>query len=78
MATAIAIGFGNVDSKGDSDGTGDGNGNGNCNGNVHGNSDNDKGRAASSCAGNVQHCGRGNTLPPPPIRSTKQDDIYET
>ncbi len=24
------------------------------------------GRVASSCTGNVQHCGRGNTLPPPP------------
>ncbi len=29
------------------------------------NGNNDKGRVASSCAGNVQHCGRGNTLPPP-------------
>ncbi len=41
-------------------------GNGNRNGNSHGKGDNDKGRVASSCAGNVQCCGRGDTLPPPP------------
>jgi hypothetical protein len=53
-------------------GNGDGNGvskdnrddNGNCNGNGLGEGKDDKGRVASSCAGNVQHYGRGNTLPP--------------
>jgi hypothetical protein len=36
-----------------------------CNGNGHGKGNNDEGRIASSCAGNVQHYGRGDTLPPP-------------
>ncbi len=48
---------------------GNGNGNGDgvgCNGDGHGEGDDDKGRVASSYAGNVQHYGRGNTLPPPP------------
>ncbi len=62
MATTTAMGDGNEDR--DSDGNRDGNGN--CNGNGQGKGDNDKGRVASSCAGNVQHCGRGDTLSPPP------------
>ncbi len=33
--------------------------------------DNDKERVTSSCAGNVQHCGRGDTLPPPPWTQRK-------
>ncbi len=56
MVTATATSYGNVDN---------GDGNSNHNGNGHGNGNNDKGRIASSCAGSVQHCGRGNTLPPP-------------
>jgi hypothetical protein len=81
MATAMAMGDGNGDSVGESNGNGNGNGNsnrdgdgdgiGNCNDNGHGDGNNDKGRVASSCASNVHHCGRGNTLPPPPwIQST--------
>jgi hypothetical protein len=70
-ATAMAIGYGNVNSNGNGDGDGNGNGNGDCNGNVHGNGNNDKGRVASSCAGNAQHCGRGNTLPPLPWTQRK-------
>jgi hypothetical protein len=67
----MAIGYGNVDSNGNGNGDGDGDGNGDCNVNVHGNGDNDKGRVASSCAGSVQHCDRGNTLPPPPWTQRK-------
>ncbi len=59
------IGYGNVASNGNSDGDRD------CNGKGHGNGDNDKGRVASSCAKNVQRCGRGNTLPPPPRTQRK-------
>jgi hypothetical protein len=62
--TATAMGSGNGDVNGVGDGDGDGNGN--CNGDGHGKGDNDKGRVASSCAGDVQHCIRSNTLPPPP------------
>ncbi len=56
-------------SNGDGDGVGDdnGDGNGDRNGNGHGKGDDDEGRVASSCAGNVQRYGRGNTLPPPPM-----------
>ncbi len=36
-----------------------------------GEGDDDKGRVASSCAGNVQCYGRGNTLPPPPWTQKK-------
>jgi hypothetical protein len=78
---AMAIGYGNIDSNGDGDsngngngngnGDGDGDGNGNHNGNGDGNGNNDKGRVASSCADNVQCCGRGNTLPPPPWTQRK-------
>jgi hypothetical protein len=68
-----AMGNGDCESDGDRNGNGYGNevGNGNgdddgdCNGNSHGDNNNDKGRVASSCAGNVLRCGRGNTLPPP-------------
>ncbi len=75
MATATAMadgggdGDGNVDSNSDGDGIGDSVDN--CNGNSHSDGDNDKGRVASSCAGDVQGCGRGNTLPPPPWTQTK-------
>jgi hypothetical protein len=62
MATAMGNGNGDGDGVGDNNGDGDGD----CNGDGHGKSDNDKGRVASSCAGDVQRYGRGNTLPPPP------------
>ncbi len=67
-ATATAIGVGNGDGNGNSigDDNGDGGGNSNQNGDGHSKGNNDKGRVASSCAGKVQRCGRGNTLPPPP------------
>jgi hypothetical protein len=71
MATVTVIGYNNVNSNGDGDGDGNGDSDGNRNGNVHGNGDNDKGRIASSCAGNVQRCGRGSTLPPPPWTQRK-------
>ncbi len=60
---AKAIGNGN----GNGDGVGDGNrdGNGDRNDDSHGEGDNDKGRVAPSCAGNVKRYGRGDTLPPP-------------
>jgi hypothetical protein len=67
----MAIGYNNVGSNSNGDSNGNGDSDGDCNGNVHGNGDNDKGRVASSCAGNVQHCGRGNTLPPPPWTQRK-------
>jgi hypothetical protein len=51
--------------NGDRDGDGDGNGHG------HGKGNNDKVRIASSRAGDVQCCGRGNTLPPPPWTQRK-------
>ncbi len=59
--------------NGDGDGVGDdnGDGNGNCNGDGHGEGDDDKGRVASSCAGNVQHYGRGDILPLPPWTQRK-------
>jgi hypothetical protein len=68
MAIANSIAMAMGDSDGDRDGVGNGNGdsNSNCNGIGHGKGTNDKGKVASSCAGNFQHCGRGNTLPPPP------------
>ncbi len=65
----MAIGYGNVNSNGN--GYGNSGGNGDCNGHGHGDGNNDKGRVASLCAGNVQHCGRGNTLPPPPWTQRK-------
>jgi hypothetical protein len=58
---ATVMGYGNGD--GDGVGNDDGDGVGNCNGNGHGKGDDDKGRVASSCAGNMQcYCG-GDTLP---------------
>ncbi len=70
--TTIAIADGNSNSNGDSNGNGNGVGNGDIegdgdrNGNGHSEGNHYKGRVASSCAGNVQHYGRGDTLPPPP------------
>ncbi len=64
-----AIGYGNFDRN--SNGNSDGDSNGDCNGNRHSNGDNDKGRVAFLCTSNVQHCGRGNTLPPPPWTKKK-------
>ncbi len=65
----MATGDGNVGSDGV--GNGDGDGNGDCNGDGHGKGDNDKRRVIFSCAGNVQHCGRGDTLPPLPWTQKK-------
>ncbi len=65
----MAMGYGNGDGDGVGNDDGDGNGNRNCNG--HGEGDDDKGRVASSCAGNVQCYGRGDTLPPPPWTQRK-------
>ncbi len=58
--------MGNGDGDGDGVGNGIGDGNGDCNGDGHSEGNNDEGRVASSCAGDVQRCGRGDTLPPPP------------
>ncbi len=60
--------MGDGDGNGDGDGVsnGDVDGDGDPNGNSHGQGNHFKGRVASSCAGGVQRCGRGNTLPPPP------------
>ncbi len=55
--------MGNGNGDGDGVVNNDGDGNGDRNGDGHGEGDNDKGRVASSCAGNVQRYGRGNTLP---------------
>jgi hypothetical protein len=63
------MGNGNGDGDGVSDDDGDGNGDGN--GDGHGKGDNDKGRVASSFAGDVQRYGRDNTLPPPPWTQRK-------
>jgi hypothetical protein len=49
----------------------DGDSNSGCNGDGHGKGDDDKGRIASSCAGDVQRYSRGNTLPPPPWTQRK-------
>ncbi len=69
MATAMDNGNGNSNSNGVVGGNVDRDGD--CNGDGHGNGNNDKGRVASSCAGNVQCSGRGNTLPPPPWTQRK-------
>jgi hypothetical protein len=61
----------NRDGNGDGDRDGNRDGNGDCNGDGHGKGNNDKRRVASSCASNVQHCGRGDTLPPPPWTQRK-------
>jgi hypothetical protein len=66
MAMAMVTAMGDSNGKGNEAGNGNGDGNGNHNGNSHGKGNNDKGRVASSCAGDVQLCGRGNMLPPPP------------
>ncbi len=81
MATATAMADGNSDgncngdggSDGDGNGVGDGDvdGDGNCNGDGHGEGNHYEGRVDSSCAGSVQRCGRGNTLPPPPWTQRK-------
>ncbi len=63
------MGNGNGDGDGVSDDDRDGDGN--RNGDGHGKGDDDKGRVASSCAGDVQHYGRGDTLPPPPWTQRK-------
>ncbi len=68
-ATAMAIGYGDINSNSNGDSNGDGDSN--CNGNGHSNGNNNEGRVASSCASDVQHCGRGNTLPPPPWTQRK-------
>ncbi len=59
--------------NGDGDGVGNDNrdGTGDHNGIGHGKGKDDKGRVISSCAGNVQRYGRGNTLPPPPWTQRK-------
>ncbi len=67
--TAMAMGGGNGNGNRVGDRVGDGNSN--HNGNGHGEGDNYKGRVASSCAGDVQRCDRGNTLPPPPWTQRK-------
>ncbi len=65
--------MGNGNGNGDGDGVSndDRDGDGNRNGDGHGKGDDDKGRVASSCAGNVQRYGRGDTLPPPPWTQRK-------
>jgi hypothetical protein len=67
----MAIGYGNVDSHSDGEGDGKGDSDGDYNGDGNGDGNNDKRRVASSCAGNVQCCGRGNTLPPTPWTQRK-------
>ncbi len=67
----MAAAMGNDNGDGNRVGDDDRDGNGNCNGNGHGEGDDDKGRVASSCASNVQHYGRGNTLPPSPWTQRK-------
>ncbi len=63
--------MGNSNGDGDGVGDNDGDGNGNRNGDGHGEGNDDKGRVASSCAGDVQRYGRGDTLPPPPWTQRK-------
>ncbi len=63
--------MGNGNGDGDRVGKDNRDGDGDCNGDGHGKGDDDQGRVASSCAGNVQHYGRGNTLPPPPWTQRK-------
>jgi hypothetical protein len=69
MADGAVMGNSNV--NGDGVGNNNGDGNGDCNGNGCVKGKNDKGRVASSCAGNVQPYGRGDTLPPPPWTQRK-------
>jgi hypothetical protein len=63
--------MGGNNGNGNKVGSSDVDGNSDCNGNGHGKGDNDKGRVASSCAGNVQRCGRGDALSPPPWTQRK-------
>ena len=63
--------MGNGNGDGNGVGNDDGDDDGNRNGDGHGEGDNDKGRVSSSCAGNVQCYGRGDTLSPPPWTQTK-------
>ncbi len=63
--------MGDGDGNGDGVGGDNGDGNGNCNGDGHGKGNHYEGRVASSCIGNVQRCGRGDTLPPPPWTQRK-------
>ncbi len=67
----MATGMGNDNGNGDGVGDENRDGDGNRNGNGHGEGDDDKSRVASSCAGNVQCYGRGDTLPPPPWTQRK-------
>ncbi len=63
--------MGNGNGNGDEGSNNDGDGDGDCNDKGHGEGDDDKGRVASSCAGDVQRYGRGDTLPPPPWTQRK-------
>ena len=63
--------MGNGDGNCNRIGNGNGDGDSNRNGNGHGKGNDDKGRVATSCAGDVQCYGRGNTLPPPPWTQRK-------
>jgi hypothetical protein len=67
LATAIGNGNGDGDGVGNNGGDDDGD----RNGDGRGKGDNDKGRVASLCARNVQHHGRGDTLPPLPWTQRK-------
>ncbi len=67
----MAMAMCNSNGKGNGVGDDDGDGNGDHNGNGHGEGNNDEGRVASSCAGDVQRYGRGATLPPPPWTQRK-------
>jgi hypothetical protein len=58
-------------SRGDGVSDNDRDGDGDHNGDGRGKGDDDKGRVASSCAGDVQCYGRGDTLPPPPWTQRK-------
>ncbi len=61
----MVMAMGSSSGDGDEVSNNDGDGDGNCNGDGHGKGDNNEGRVAFSCAGNVQCYGRGDTLPPP-------------
>ncbi len=63
--------MGNSNGNGDGVVDDDGDGDGEWNGNGHGKGDDDKGRVATSSAGNVQCYGRGDTLSPPPWTQRK-------
>ncbi len=69
MATATAMSGGNGNGDGVGNGNGDGNSDCHCDG--HGKGNHYKGRVASSCARDLQCCGRGDTLPPPPWTQRK-------